>query len=72
MVAAYQDITKLKHAKMIAKEGGCFIVERGDYDNKEFILYRNNNFGPNIRIGKRSTIDGILSLVKKATATANA
>lgn len=72
MVAAYADLTKLKHAKTIAREGGCFIVERGDYDNKEFILYRNNNFGPNVCIGKRSTIDGILSLVKKATATANA
>ena len=72
MVAAYADLTKLKHAKTIAREGGCFIVERGDYDNKEFILYRNNDFGLNVRIGKRSTIDGILSLVKKATATANA
>lgn len=72
MVAKYTDATKLRHAKMIAKEGGCFIVERGDYDNKEFILYRENKYGPNVRIGKRSTIDGILSLVKKATATANA
>lgn len=72
MVAKYTDATKLNHAKMIAKEGGCFIVERGNYDNKEFILYRENKFGPNVRIGKRSTIDGILSLVKKATATTNA
>ena len=36
MVAVYQDLTKLRHAKMIAKEGGCFIVEKGGYDNKEF------------------------------------
>ena len=72
MVATYTDAMKLKHAKMIAKEGGCFIVERGDYDNKEYILYRNNNFGPNVRIGKRSTIDGILSLTKKATTTEKA
>ena len=67
MVATYQELTKLKRAKMIAKEGGCFIVERGDYDNKEFILYRENKHGPNVRIGKRSTIEGILSLTKKAT-----
>lgn len=67
MVATYNDITKLKHAKMIAKEGGCFIIERGDYDNKEYILYRENKFGPNHRIGKRSTVEGILSLTKKAT-----
>lgn len=72
MVATYSELTKLKHAKAIAKEGGCFIVERGDYDNKEFILYRENKYGPNVRIGKRSTIDGILSLVKKATATEKA
>ena len=68
MVANYSETTKLKHAKMIAKEGKCFIVERGGYDNKEFILYR-ECLPRNIRIGKRSTIDGILSLVKKATAT---
>lgn len=72
MAATYSDHMKLKHAKIIAKEGGCFIVERADCDNKEFILYRENKYGPNIRIGKRSTIDGILSLVKKATATENA
>lgn len=70
MVATYADITKLKHAKAIAKEGGCFIVERGDYDNKEYILYRENKFGPNIRIGKRYTVAGILSLVNKACVTA--
>ena len=51
MVAQYQDLTKLKHAKMIAKEGGCFIVEKGGYDDKEFLLYR----------------ERILSLTKKAT-----
>ena len=34
MVAQYQDLTKLRHAKMIANEGGCFIVEKGlSYDN---------------------------------------
>jgi hypothetical protein len=71
MVAARSDETKLKHAKMIAKDCKCFIVERGNYDNKEFILYRECS-PRNIRIGKRSTIDGILSLVKKATATETA
>jgi len=70
MVVKYSDATKFNHAKMIAREGGCFIVERGNYDKKEFILYRENKFGPNLRIGKRSTVEGILSLVKKATATA--
>lgn len=68
MVATYADITKLKHAKTIAKEGGCFIVERGDYDNKIYLLYRECS-PRNVLVGKRSTIAGILSLAKKATAT---
>ena len=68
MVAAYSELKKLKHAKAIAKEGRCFIVERGGYDNKVFILYRECQ-PRNVLVGKRSTVDGILSLVKKATAT---
>jgi hypothetical protein len=71
MVAAYADLTKLKHAKTIAREGGCFIAERGGYDDKVFLLYRECQ-PRNVLVGKRSTIDGILSLVKKATATTNA
>ena len=66
MVATYQDLTKLKHAKMIAKEGGCFIVEKGGYDDKVYILYRECQ-PRNVLVGKRSTVEGILSLTKKAT-----
>ena len=66
MVATYADLTKLRHAKMIAKEGGCFIVEKGGYDNKEFLLYRECQ-PRNVFVGKRSTVEGILSLTKKAT-----
>ena len=66
MVAQYQDLTKLRHAKMIAKEGGCFIVEKGGCDNKEFLLYRECQ-PRNVFVGKRSTVEGILSLTKKAT-----
>ena len=66
MVATYQDITKLKHAKTIAKEGGCFIVERGGYDDKIFLLYRECQ-PRNVLVGKRSSVGGILSLTKKAT-----
>ncbi len=66
MVATYQDITKLKHAKMIAHEGKCFIVERGSYDNKIFLLYRECQ-PRNVLVGKRSSVEGILSLTKKAT-----
>ena len=66
MVATYQDTTKLKHAKMIAKEGRCFIVERGGYDDKVFLLYRECQ-PRNVLVGKRSSVEGILSLTKKAT-----
>ena len=69
MVAQYADLTKLKHAKMIAKEGGCFIVEKGNYDNKEYLLYR-ECLPRNVFIGKRSTVEGILKLTKKVCRTA--
>ena len=66
MTVAYADLTKLKHAKTIAKEGGCFIVEKGGYDNKEYLLYRECK-PRNVFVGKRSSVEGILSLTKKAT-----
>lgn len=66
MVATYSDATKLKHAKAIAKENNCFIVEMGGYDNKKFLLYRECT-PRNVLVGKRSTVEGILSLTKKAT-----
>jgi hypothetical protein len=66
MVAKYTDATKLSHAKMIAKEGGCFIVERGGCDDKIFLLYRECQ-PRNVLVGKRSSVEGILSLTKKAT-----
>lgn len=71
MVATYSDITKLKHAKTIAKEGGCFIVERGEVGARYWLLYRECS-PRNVLVGKRSSIDGILSLAKKATATETA
>ena len=70
MVAQCQDLTKLRHAKMIAKEGGCFIVEKGGYDDKVYILYRENKHGPNVKIGSNKTIDGILRRTKTATKIA--
>lgn len=69
MVANYSDITKLKHAKMIAKEGGCFILERGNVGERYYLLYRLCE-PRNILVGKRSSIAGILALVNKACVTA--
>ena len=71
MVATYSDATKLKHAKTIAKEGKCFIVERGDIGERYYLLYRECS-PRNVLVGKRSSIAGILAFVKKATATETA
>jgi hypothetical protein len=72
MVSQYSDLTKLAHAKQIAKQGGCFIVEVPQRDKygfrigTKFLLYREcqpkNQF-----VGKRSDVNGIYHLAKKAT-----
>lgn len=71
MVSAYSDATKLQHAKIIAKEGKCFIVERGEVRARYWLLYRECS-PRNVLVGKRASIAGILVLVKKATATETA
>lgn len=62
MVSRYSDLTKLKHAKAIAKEHGLFVVELPG----KYLLYREaeprNQF-----VGKRKTIDALMSLVKTAS-----
>lgn len=76
----YSDATKLKNARFLAKEGGCFVVERTEkvrvlgagrammIDRIYWLLYRMAE-PRNQYIGKRTNIDGLLTLVKKATAT---
>lgn len=66
MVAIYNELTKLKHAKQIAKDGGCFIVECGNIESRFYLLYRECQ-PRNVFVGKRSSIDGILKLAKVAT-----
>lgn len=78
MVARYSDATKLKQAKFLAREGRCFIVERSErvrvldcnmphyIDRIYWLVYRQGE-PRNVFVGKRSSIDGLLSLVKKAT-----
>jgi len=68
MVANYSELTKLKHAKAIAKEGGCFIVERGDYDTKLYLLYREAT-PRNVFISKSTKVDGILKIVRRAVGS---
>ncbi len=75
MVATYSDATKLKHAHSIAQEANYFIaviVEKklarngGLVQKTCYILYRKGGMR-NERVGKRSSIDAILRLVKAAT-----
>lgn len=69
MVTQYSDATKLEHAKTIAKEGGCFVVERSDGNGgmKFWLLYRETIATQrNAYIGRRASISGLLALVKKA------
>lgn len=76
MVANYSDATKLKQAQLIAKEGKCFVVERSEFIQGKtggmvrrfyWILYR-EDWPRNFYIGKRTTIDGLLTMVRAATS----
>jgi len=72
MVSQYSDFTKLKHAKQEAKDHGCFVVEIPTYDKDgfrngtKFLLYREAE-PKNQLVGKRKSLDGIVTLVKLAT-----
>lgn len=75
MVARYSDATKLKQAKFLAREGGCFVVEKQEPrkhswqpELKTFWLVYRVGEPRNVFVGKRSSIAGLLSLVKKATS----
>lgn len=75
MVARHSDTTKLNEAKQIAKEGGCFVLERSEQvqakvgglaTRKYWLLYRQGEPN-NIYVGKRTSIGGICQLVNAAT-----
>lgn len=72
MVSQYSDITKLAHAKQIARDGGCFVVELPVYDKdgfrcgSKFLLYREST-PKNQLVGKRQSVGSLLIFVKKAT-----
>lgn len=74
MVARYSDATKLKQAKFLAREGGCFVVEKQEArkhswhpEIRTFWLVYRQAEPHNVFVGKRSSINGLLSLVKKVT-----
>jgi len=75
MVANYTDATKLKHAKTMALEGKCFIVERseqvqgklGGMTNRIYWLLYRQAEPRNVLVGRRTSIGGLFALVKTTT-----
>lgn len=71
MVSQYTDVTRLLHAKQIARDHGYFVVaipfrdKNGDPKTK-FLLYREAD-PRNVYVGKRQTIAALHSFVKKVT-----
>lgn len=57
----YSDLAKLKTAKAIAADAGLFIVEKPD----AYLLYRERKDARNEYLGRRASVDGLLSFVKK-------
>lgn len=67
MTARHSPLQQVKEAKQIAKDHGCFVVERQTPTGLIWLLYRGMQHGRNILIGKRASPAGIRSLVCKAT-----
>lgn len=63
----------IRQAKQIARDHGYYVVERGPWDKREYILYREQRgfdpyaTGRGVRVGKRTTAEGLYSLVCKTT-----
>lgn len=57
---------KLSMAKQIAKDYGYFVVNYGNVAIPRYLLYRVDT-PKNVFVGKRKSIDGMLTFVKKVT-----
>lgn len=67
MVArAIPQYQKMIMCKQIARDHHHFIVNRGNDVKPVLLLYREAE-PRNVLVGKRSSVDGMLALVKKAT-----
>lgn len=62
MTRRHGPIQQLKEAKQLARDHGCFVLERGD----TYLLYRVQP-GGNVLIGRRKSCAGIRRLVCRAT-----
>lgn len=59
--------TKIVMAHQIAKDYGYFICNVGTIDKQKWLLYHRPGNDRSVFVGKRSSVDGILSLIKKVT-----
>lgn len=66
MTRRHTPLQQVKEAKQIARDHGCFVVEKADPKGPVFLLYRQMP-GHNVFIGRRTTPAGIRTLVCKAT-----
>lgn len=66
MATARNPITVLKEAKQIARDHGCFVVEKADPKGTRFLVYR-KLFDRNECVGTRHTVQALHKLVCKVT-----
>lgn len=63
-MASHTPLQQLKEAKQIAKDHGMFVAEQKARDGTTYLLYREGH-PRNVFLGKRSTPEGIRTLVAK-------
>jgi len=70
MATAYTDEQKLRDAKRIARDGGCFVVvldvQMQGKTTRKYLLYREAT-PRNQLVGKRMNVGALLKLTKDAT-----
>lgn len=62
MAAAHNPIQVLKEAKQIARDHGCFVVEK----DKRYLVYRKTPTG-NVYVGFRTDVSALRALVCTVT-----
>lgn len=66
MPAARNPLQVLKEAKQIARDYGCFVVEKPDPKGTRYIVYR-RLYDHNVCVGTRFTVTRLHALVCKVT-----
>lgn len=66
MPAPRNPIQILKEAKQIARDHGCFVVEKADPKGTRYLVYR-KLFDRNECVGSRFSVTSLHKLVRKVT-----